>query len=309
MPSGGVRGGMERTIMPGKELLSGPVGRAARYISFELGSGLLFCDFIIEPDSNRRCPMAAALASFASFFGPLASPFVIAILSFGFFPWQTCLAHADDAKAYSGKTVQLTVDARDILRRVVTSKLIIPAKPGPMTLHFPKWIPGTHGPFGPITKVAGVQLRAKGQLLLWKRDSINLFAFHCEVPTGVDAAPKRNCFTYCRSAAESLEVSVGIVASTQMAILNWNALVLYPEGADQSQILFKPRLLLPAGWRCASGLHATSEASGVVEFEPVTLERLIDSPVLAGAHLRTIHSHSRHRRAAFPRRRHGRCTH
>jgi len=30
-----------------------------------------------------------------------------------------------------------------------------PAKPGPMTLLYPEWIPGEHGPTGPITDLVG----------------------------------------------------------------------------------------------------------------------------------------------------------
>ena len=45
---------------------------------------------------------------------------------------------------------------------------------------------------------------------------------------------------------------------------------------------------MPPGWHCASSLAATATTDGATEYELVTLERLIDSPVLAGAHLKTI---------------------
>ncbi|HEV8060228.1 MAG TPA: hypothetical protein VGP68_10160 [Gemmataceae bacterium] len=183
--------------------------------------------------------------------------------------------------------MKVTVDARDILRHVVTSKIIIPAKPGPTTLHFPKWIPGAHGPLGPITRLAGLQLHAQGQTLTWKRDSLDLYAFHCTVPDDADTLEAELLYVVA-SRPEALEVSLGIVASPQMAILNWNALVVYPEGADQSKIIYQAKLLVPGDWRCASALSAKGKAAGEIDFEPVTLERLIDSPVLAGAHLRTI---------------------
>ena len=187
----------------------------------------------------------------------------------------------------NGKPVQITVDARDILRRIVTSKLIIPAQPGPLTLHYPKWIPGTHGPLGPITKLAGIKLQALGKPIPWKRNSLDLYAFDCTVPPGADAVGAELLYVV-PARSDAMEVSLAVVASKQMAILNWNALVLYPDGVDQSKIEYEAKLLVPSDWHCACGLVATSHANGVVQFAPVTLERLVDSPVLAGAHLKKI---------------------
>jgi predicted metalloprotease with PDZ domain len=183
--------------------------------------------------------------------------------------------------------VQVIVDARDIQRRVVTSKVLIPAKPGPLTLYFPKWIPGTHGPFGPVTKLAGIQLKANGQSIPWKRDSDEMCAFHCEVSQNVGAVEAELLYVVAPR-ADYLEVSVGVAASKNLAILNWNALLLYPGGADQSKVLYQPKLLLPANWKGASSLAVASQSPGVIDYTPVTLERLVDSPVLAGAYLRSI---------------------
>ncbi len=194
---------------------------------------------------------------------------------------------ADGAKSAADQVVQVTVDTRDIARRVVTSKIIIPAKPGPMLIHFPKWIPGTHGPLGPITKLAGLQLRANGQPINWKRDSEDLCAFHCDVSQSVSAIEAELLYVVA-ARSEYLEVSLGVASSPKMAIINWNALLLYPDGADQTKIPYQARLLLPDGWRAASALPITGESTTGIEYQPVTLERLVDSPVLAGAYLKTI---------------------
>ena len=61
---------------------------------------------------------------------------ILGFLALGLSPLR---AEADQASARP--IVQVTVDARDILRRVVVSKIVLPAKPGPTTLHFPKWVP------------------------------------------------------------------------------------------------------------------------------------------------------------------------
>src|SRR5213594_1999700 len=81
----------------------------------------------------------------------------------------------------------LRVDATEAPRKIYHAELNIPATPGPMTLFYPKWIPGDHAPTGPINDLAGLHISANGQPLLWKRDSIELFAFHIDVPQAVSS--------------------------------------------------------------------------------------------------------------------------
>src|SRR5260221_5497976 len=81
-------------------------------------------------------------------------------------------------------TVKLSVDATDAPRRLFHVRISMPAKPGPMTLLYPKWIPGEHMPTGPITHLVGLRIKAGEQTISWKRDSVNMFAFHINVPVG-----------------------------------------------------------------------------------------------------------------------------
>lgn len=46
--------------------------------------------------------------------------------------------------------IRLHVDLTDAPRNIYHAQLNIPAKPGAMTLVFPKWIPGNHRPSGPV---------------------------------------------------------------------------------------------------------------------------------------------------------------
>src|SRR6187401_2383841 len=80
--------------------------------------------------------------------------------------------------------ITLDVEARDVPRRIVHAKLVIPAKPGSMTLLYPKWLPGEHGPTGPIVNLAGPRLSVAGKPLAWRRDGVDMYAFHVEVPPG-----------------------------------------------------------------------------------------------------------------------------
>src|SRR5436309_15564332 len=82
--------------------------------------------------------------------------------------------------------ITLRVDATEAPRKIYHAELNIPATPGPMTLFYPKWIPGDHAPTGPINDLAGLRISAAGQPLVWKRDSVEVFAFHIDVPPGAN---------------------------------------------------------------------------------------------------------------------------
>ena len=87
--------------------------------------------------------------------------------------------------AFAQTPMTLSVDATDAARNIVHSKLRIPVKPGPLTLFYPKWIPGEHSPTGPINNMVGLKLSAGGKPIAWRRDDVEMFAFHCEIPQGV----------------------------------------------------------------------------------------------------------------------------
>jgi predicted metalloprotease with PDZ domain len=184
------------------------------------------------------------------------------------------------------QTIELKVDASSIVRRIVHARMTIPANPGPLTLCYPKWIPGTHGPNGPIGRLGGLRITANGKSVPWKRDSLDLFAFHCNVPDGSSAIDVELIYAIPAS-PPALDVSAGVVASNNLAFLNWNALVLYPRAVSARQCRCTPRLRLPNGWKHASALADAKTSPEGTEFETVSLERLIDSPVLAGPHLRS----------------------
>src|SRR5262245_58205138 len=83
--------------------------------------------------------------------------------------------------------IMLQVDATDAPRKILHARLHIPARPGPLTLLYPKWLPGEHGPNGPITDLVGLKLSTDGKSVEWRRDADDMFAFHLEVPAGADA--------------------------------------------------------------------------------------------------------------------------
>jgi predicted metalloprotease with PDZ domain len=79
--------------------------------------------------------------------------------------WLTVLFSAYVLAA--GPTVTVAVDATEAPRKIFHAHLTIPTKPGTLTLCYPKWIPGEHGPTGPIQDLAGLKFTGNGQS--WRR--------------------------------------------------------------------------------------------------------------------------------------------
>jgi len=182
-------------------------------------------------------------------------------------------------------TIRLHVDATDAPRRLLHVRMTMPAKPGSMTLLYPEWIPGEHGPTGPIADLVGLKIQANGQAIPWKRDPVNMYAFHITVPPG--AATLDLAFDFI-SAPETAGYSSGGSATTELAVLNWNQLVLYPEGVPVERLQYQADLRVPSNWRYGTALPIARESGNEIEFQPAALDTLIDSPVSTGAHYRTI---------------------
>ena len=83
-----------------------------------------------------------------------------------------------------GPRARVEVDATEAPRHVLHTRVLLPVKPGPLTLVYPKWIPGEHGPTGPVVDMAGLSLTTGGRKVSWTRDPVDLFAIRCEVPPG-----------------------------------------------------------------------------------------------------------------------------
>jgi predicted metalloprotease with PDZ domain len=177
--------------------------------------------------------------------------------------------------------ILLEVDASEAPRKIYHARLTIPAEPGPITLYYPKWIPGTHGPSGPIADLAGLKMQASGQAVPWKRDDVDMYAFHCTVPEG----------------ASNLEVSLDLLAASRggfgtttqhIGVVRWNEVLLYPRGKSIDAIDFQASLKLPAGWKLSTALPIESQQGDLTRFGRVSLETLVDSPVHAGHYHREI---------------------
>ena len=83
-------------------------------------------------------------------------------------------------------TLKIEVDARDLPRRLLHSRIQVPCQPGKLKLWYPKWVPGTHGPYGPVQNVGGLRIQTSdGKTLKWQRDELEPYRVECDVPDGV----------------------------------------------------------------------------------------------------------------------------
>jgi len=181
--------------------------------------------------------------------------------------------------------ITLEVDAREAPRKILHATLAIPARPGPLTLSYPKWIRGEHGPNGPIADLAGLVFSAAGKTLAWRRDDLDMYAFHLDIPPGADRVEV--ALDYLMPSTGGRYAS-GVSSTAQLLVLNWFQVLLYPQHVASDDLTYAARLRLPAGWRLATALPTARETVDGAEFAPVSLTTLADSPVLAGAHLRAV---------------------
>jgi len=193
-------------------------------------------------------------------------------------------AQAPAASRVTGM-ITLALDARETPRRLLHARETLTVTPGALTLVYPKWLPGEHSPDGPIDDLVGLKFSAGGKTIPWRRDPVDLFAFHVDVPPGADALDVSFDFL---SAVGTGGFSSAASETAHLGIYSWNQVLLYPQGARTDDVMFHASLQIPAGWKFATALKSGGESGGTVDFAPVSLTTLVDSPVIAGEYLKVV---------------------
>jgi predicted metalloprotease with PDZ domain len=191
--------------------------------------------------------------------------------------------------------ITLSVDLRDAPKKILHATETIPVQPGAMTLVYPKWIPGEHGPTGPIDNQAGFFITGRGangesgQKIEWQRDPVEMYSYHITVPAGVTQLEVKMDFLATPNGGN---FTAGGSTSANLAVLSWNSLVVYPYSGPTmkaSDVMVTPSITLPDGWRYGTALELTGAAPGDhIGFKTVSLEQLVDSPVLTGRFFREV---------------------
>ena len=236
-------------------------------------------DYIIHPRPRRMQ---------AVYPGRLRALFIASTFALGASVCATAAWAATAMPAAAAMAVtSVEVDAREAPRGIMSAHLRLPVTAGPLTLVYPKWLPGRHSPAGPLTSLGGPRFSAGGRTLQWRRDAVEMGEFHLDIPPG----------------ATSLDVDLEILtspapdgvvqgletprtATESLLILEWNQLLLYPLGPRSDDLTYQASVRLPAGWKYATALRSTSASGASVEFAPASLTTLVDSTLLAGRYFR-----------------------
>ncbi|MET0252126.1 MAG: peptidase M61 [Novosphingobium sp.] len=196
-------------------------------------------------------------------------------------PLPAAIPDAVDAP-YPG-TIQLKVDASDTARRVFRVTETIPLAPGTrsLTLLYPEWLPGAHAPRGRLAELTDLRFTAGGKPLEWRRDPVEVYAFHVTLPEGARELTAKFVYTSPLREAEGR-----VVFTDAMQNLQWEKVSLYPAGHYVRRIRIKPAATFPAGWSVATALDGQSASGATVTWAETDYETLVDSPLFAGRYFR-----------------------
>jgi predicted metalloprotease with PDZ domain len=184
-------------------------------------------------------------------------------------------------------TMRLDADAREISRKLIHVREELPVKSGRLALWYPKWIPGTHAPGGPIANLGGLSIEsADGHAIDWRRDETEVYRFEFTVPEGVDRISIH--LDYICNPPSATSEGVDSFGDAELGIINWNTCLLYPGNVSIDDLLVSASLKLPNGWRFGTALKTAEKVADKVTFAPETLRYFVDSPVIFGENLRTI---------------------
>lgn len=191
---------------------------------------------------------------------------------------QTPLAPALGPR--TDRPLEVVVDASDQLRGLIAVHETLPVQSGPLTLYYPRWLPGVHAPSDTIARLAGLTVLWGGKTLAWRRDAYDPYAFHLEIPPG--DAPLQVNFQYQATQGDRQGSST---PAPELDLIDWSRLTLYPAGRDVRDIPVRASLIVPTGWRSASALRGVTDG-GRIDYPVTDYATLIDSPVLASRNLR-----------------------
>ena len=179
--------------------------------------------------------------------------------------------------ALAAESISVTVDATKTQQKLLRAHLVMPVKPGPLTIYYPKWIPGEHGPNGPISDLTGLKFEAGGKTIPWTRDLLDVFTFHLDIPA--DVSRLEASYDYIEP--------VGVSATDKVMVLEWNQVLLYPAGTPAEKLMYDAKIKLPEGWKFGSSLPVENQATNEISFKPISLDLLVDSPIIAGEYYKS----------------------
>ncbi len=172
--------------------------------------------------------------------------------------------------------IRIVADLSEAPRKLYHAEIDLPVKAGENSFTTPEWIPGNHRPTGPVEDIVGVVFSVDGKTIPWRRDDVDLYEFHVDVPKGVTTLHAHlDCIVLSR-------------ASDKIAVLEWEKLLLYPSHRPIREIPVQASVTVPTGWGIGTALtpmtafDANTKPGGTVQYQATNVEQLQDSPVIAG---------------------------
>jgi predicted metalloprotease with PDZ domain len=207
----------------------------------------------------------------------LSRPFLIVF--FVFFPATV------SSTAQETQPTLVDLDVTQAAIGLLHAHFVFPASPGPMDIAYPKWIPGEHAPTGPINQIVRMIFSANGKQLPWRRDGIEPYLFHVDVPAGVGRIEADLDFA-CEIGAGGF--TPAICSSQNQLVLNWNLIALYVANVPIGRNMFVATVHLPKGWRFGTPMTVEKGDGNTITFKTVSLKTLVDSPLVAGEHFQAF---------------------
>ena len=184
-------------------------------------------------------------------------------------------------RAPAAQQLALAVDTTDLPSQgLLHARLALRATPGRLALRYPRWIPGTHAPGGPVQNLGGLVARGGGAVLRWERDRSDPYLFTVLVPEGVERIAID--LTYIANQPSVNSTSSDVTASEGHILVNLNCCLLIPVAADIAEWTCAVSARTPPGWQNASQLPLAEREDDVLRHAPLSIEEAIDRPLLLG---------------------------
>ena len=185
--------------------------------------------------------------------------------------------HTDVDKRFHG-IIKLDVDATDTRHGIVAAHEVIPVQAsGDVILLYPEWETASHAPTVPVASLTGLFVSIDGKRTEWRRDPLDVHAFHVLVPRG----------------ARNLAVDLQYLADrgtmrADMLKLPWQRVLLYPAGWSAGTIPVRASLRIPHGLTAVTSLEREASGGDTLHFIPTSLDRLVDAPVFAARYVQRL---------------------
>jgi predicted metalloprotease with PDZ domain len=253
-------------------------------------------------DYNSAFPRRSIMKPFSRHFIPA----IVFCLTIPAVDWSS-VADAEEIAPY-----RIVIDGRDLPRKLLDATLRLPIAASDQTqtvaLWYPKWVPGSHGPGGPISNIAGITISdPDGNRLSWIRSPGEVYRIEVTVPPAVKEITL--AVRYIANQPTTNSMGHDCFGASGIGIISPGAVLFYREGDSIDQTTIEGEVKLPKDWVMSSAISALAEAN---EQEAVdgsrlvttTLRTFVDSPILCGRYRRVYELNDPADSAVVPHRLH-----